>query len=252
MKKNLIDVFQDTLEVSKSIPNKSETTKHTFDDILGPFLSEYNGNVIVEPIDTVSSLQKWSELGKTCILNMASAKRPGGGVENGATAQEESMFRCSNLWNSIDRSHYPLKMDECLYTENSTFFKDRNYDLMEPIDCDVMTIAAINLNEMGHFLGKRVAKFNDLNKTIAYEDNTRNKIRLMASIPSTFGVRNLILGAWGCGVYKNDPERMAGYFRDVIIGEGYHGLYDMVIFAIINDNNSVGNNYEIFDRILNN
>jgi len=250
MKKNLIDVFQDTLELSKSFTNKSETTKHTFDDILGPFLSEYNGNVIVEPIDTVSSLQKWSKLGKTCILNMASAKRPGGGVERGATAQEESMFRCSNLWDSIDKSNYPLKMDECLYTQNSTFFKDKDYDLMDPIDCDVMTIAAINLNEMEHFLGKKIAKFSELDKAISYEDNTRNKIRLMASIPSTFGVKNLILGAWGCGVYKNDPERMAGYFRDVIIGEGYHGLYDMVIFAVINDNNSVGNNYEIFNRIL--
>jgi hypothetical protein len=248
--KNLINVFQDTLEIAKNIPNKSDTTKHTFNEIIGTYHTEYKGNIIVEPLDTVSSLQKWSKLGKSCILNMASAKRPGGGVEKGATAQEESMFRCSNLWDSIDKSYYPLKMDECLYTENSTFFKDRNYDFMEPINCDVMTIAAINLNEMGHFLGKRVAKFEELNKAIDYEDNTRNKIRLMLSIPSTFGVKNLILGAWGCGVYKNDPEKMAGYFRDVIVGEGYHSLYDNIIFAIINDNNSVGNNFEIFNKTL--
>ena len=247
--KDLINVFQDTLEISKNLPNNSITTKHTFKEIIG-FHTDYKGNVHVEPNDTVSSLKKWNKSGKTCILNMASAKRPGGGVERGASAQEESMFRCSNLWGSIDKSFYPLRTDECLYTQNSTFFKDKNYNWMEPIECDVMTIAAFNLNEMGHFLGKRVAKFEDLNKTIAYEDTTREKIRLMVSVPSTAGVKNLVLGAWGCGVYKNDPEKMAGYFNDVVIGEGYHSLYDNVIFAIINDNNSVGNNFEIFKRIL--
>lgn len=248
MRKNLIEVFENTLELSKGIPNNSNTTKHTFKEILKP--TGGNGKVLVEPIDTVSALQKYSQTGKTCVLNMASAKRPGGGVERGATAQEESLFRCSNLWDSISKDFYPLKTDECLYTNNAKFFKDRNYDYIEPIECDVMTIAAFNLNEMGHFLGKRVAKFSELNKTISYEDNTKDKIRLMLSIPSRFNVKNLVLGAWGCGVYKNEPERMATYFHDIITNEGYQGLYDNIVFAVINDNNSVGNNYEIFNKII--
>ena len=246
--KNLINVFEDSLEIAKSLPNKSNTTKYTFDDILGPFQREYKDNVIVEPLDTVSALQKWSKSGKTCILNMASAKRPGGGVENGARAQEECLFRCSNLWESVPKSFYPLKINECLYTDSATFFKDKNYEWFEPIDCDVMTIAAINLNEMGHFLGNKVAKFKDLDKSVGYEENTRNKIRLMVSIPANHGVKNLVLGAWGCGVYKNDPEKMSGYFNDILIGEGYHSLYDNIIFAVINDHNSAGNNFEVFNK----
>jgi hypothetical protein len=52
-------------------------------------------------------------------------------------------------------------------------------------------------------------------------------------------------------VFKNDPEKVAQYFKDAIIGEGYGSLYKKIIFAVINDHNSVANNYEIFNTILN-
>ena len=68
----------------------------------------------------------------------------------------------------------------------------------------------------------------------------------MLSIPILNDTKSLILGAWGCGVFKNDPTKMAQYFYDVLIGEGYIKQLDKVIFAIINDHNSVGNNYQIF------
>jgi uncharacterized protein (TIGR02452 family) len=112
--------------------------------------------------------------------------------------------------------------------------EDKDYDLMDPIDCDVMTIAAINLNEMEHFLGKKIAKFSELDKAISYEDNTRNKIRLMASIPSTFGVKNLILGAWGCGVYKNDPEiKWKNKLHEILDGyKTYSNLPEMEEYAL--------------------
>jgi uncharacterized protein (TIGR02452 family) len=73
----------------------------------------------------------------------------------------------------------------------------------------------------------------------------------MLSVPQSWGAQYLILGAWGCGVFKNDPEKIAQYFKDSIIGEGYGSLYKKIIFAVINDHNSVANNYEIFNTILN-
>ena len=85
--KDLIKVFKDTQEISNQIPNTSVTTKHGIEDIL-MFVSvgnsvgrkkEIKNNVTVENSDTVSSLVEWSKKGKTCILNMASFKRPGGG-----------------------------------------------------------------------------------------------------------------------------------------------------------------------------
>lgn len=245
--RNLINVFEDTLATCQTI-DKSVTTKHTFAEILPASPSSIN-NISVINSDTVSALVECINDGKTCAINMASAKRPGGGVENGASAQEECLFRCSNLWTSVDKSFYPLKIDECLYTKDAIFFKDKNYDYMEPVICDVITIAAFNLNEVGHFFGKRVAKFDELNKSI--DLNTKDKIRLMVSMPVKNGVKNLVLGAWGCGVYKNDPTKMSEYFREILIDEGYASLYDKVIFAVINDYNSVGNNFGIFSKTLN-
>lgn len=231
---NLINVFLDTEKHSEQF-NTSKTSIHS--DVLGPFLSVYdkdNQNILVENTDTVSSLIKWSKFGRTAILNMASSKRPGGGVRNGARAQEECLFRCSNLIHSVSTDFYSLEDNICLYTEEAVFFKDYLYNYIEPIKCDVITIPALNLN-----------KSETINN---YEKETMNKIRVMLSTPSKFGVKNLILGSWGCGVFKNDPEKISNYFKMVLIDEGYHSLYDKVIFAIINDHNSVSNNYKIFNK----
>ncbi len=245
---NLIDVFQDTLSISKSLSNRSETHKHFSNEISGPFLSIFENNIIIEPLDTVSAIQKWSQFGKVCALNMASHKRPGGGVENGARAQEECLFRCSNLSVVVSKDFYPLNTLECLYTEKAVFFKDKDYRLIDPIESDVITIAALRL--VGVVGSNGSLSYEPSDSRINYEKVTKDKIRLMLSIPYSFGSEYLILGAWGCGVFKNDPEKMAQYFKDILIGEGYANLYKKIIFAVINDHNSVANNYEIFNRIL--
>lgn len=242
MSKNLIEVFQDTLSQSMQYPI-SDTTKYNFNSILKDKISinyKDTSQIEVLPIDTVTALI--NSQGKVAILNMASAKRPGGGVINGARAQEECLFRCSNLSVSISPKFYPLQEDEALYTKNAIFFKDKNYDYIYPITVDVITIPAVNLNN--------IAKYDDLHKTNNYEKLTKDKIRLMLSMAILNETRILILGAWGCGVFKNDPTTMAQYFYDILIGEGYIKQLDKVIFAIINDHNSVGNNYQIFKSIL--
>jgi uncharacterized protein (TIGR02452 family) len=239
---NLVEVFQDTLKNSEDLM-VSVTTKHTFSEINPPRLTMYKPNISVINSDSVSALTEYSKLGKTCVLNMASYKRPGGGVYNGARAQEECLFRCSNLIQVVPNSFYPLQENEALYTKDSVFFKDKNYDYMEPIVCDVITIAAINLNEN--------AKYDPVQNVIDYRKITKDKIRLMISLAVKNGVQNLILGAWGCGVFKNDPNLMSQYFSEILTGEGYSIDFKNVVFAIINDHNSVDNNYEIFYKNLN-
>jgi uncharacterized protein (TIGR02452 family) len=193
--------------------------------------------------DSVSAVVEYSKLGKTCVLNMASYKRPGGGVHNGARAQEECLFRCSNLIQVVPTSFYPLEVNEALYTKDAIFFKDKDYDYMEPVVCDVITIAAINLNEN--------AKYDPVQNVADYRKITKDKIRLMVSLAAQNGVKNLILGAWGCGVFNNDPTTMSQYFSEVLIGEGYSVDFDNIVFAIINDHNSVGNNFDIFNNQFN-
>lgn len=231
---NLINVFLDTLEISNNLPN-GKTNKHTIQEIIKPN-SKSDIKISVYNSDTVSSIQKFSTKGKTCALNMASPKNPGGGVRNGARAQEECLFRCSNLINSISSEFYPLTDLECLYTQSALFFKDKNYKHIDPVKSDIITIAAKNLSST--------------DKDEIYESLTKDKIRLMLSIPYLHGTDNLILGAWGCGVFNNDPNDIAKYFKEIIIDENYGSLYKNIIFSIINDHNSVDNNYKIFSDIL--
>jgi uncharacterized protein (TIGR02452 family) len=226
---NLVEVYQDTLDYSKDLIN-SITTKHDFSEISTS--KSISKNIEVVNSDSVSALTEFSKTGKTAVLNMASYKRPGGGVINGARAQEECLFRCSNLGHVISTDFYPLQDDELLWTKDAVFFKDVNYGYMKDVKVDVVTIAAINLNAQ---------------KVDNYEELTKNKIRLMLSIATKNNIDNIILGAWGCGVFGNEPSKMAKMFRDVI-NEGYS--FDNIIFAIINDHNSVGNNYNEFKNII--
>jgi uncharacterized protein (TIGR02452 family) len=235
--KNLIEVFEDTKQYT--LDNnliKSKTTKHTFLEI-EPAQLLTKSNISVINSDTVSAAIEFSLLGKTALLNMASHKKPGGGVRNGARAQEECLFRCSNLSEVIPISHYPLQEDECLYTSDAVFFKDFNYDYIKPTEIDVITMAAINLN---------VFELTDFKQ---YIKTNKDKIRLILSLAIKNGVKNIILGAWGCGVFKNNPAQIATFFKEVL-DEGYKSHFDNVVFAIINDHNSVDNNLEIFKSIL--
>ena len=235
--KNLIEVFEETKQYTlDNNLTKSKTTKHTFLEI-EPAHGLPKSNISVINSDTVSAAIDFSLLGKTALLNMASYKRPGGGVRNGARAQEECLFRCSNLSEVIPTSHYPLQEDECVYTSAAVFFKDFNYDYITPTEIDVITMAAINLN------GFELTDFKQYIKT------NKDKIRLMLSLAIKNEVKNIILGAWGCGVFKNNPVQIATFFKEVL-DEGYNSYFDNVVFAIINDHNSVDNNLEIFKSIL--
>lgn len=235
----LIDIFADTAEHSKDMLI-STTSKYTFRDIIKVEKpTDFFDNISVINSDSVSALVEYSKKGKTCVLNMASYKHPGGGVERGARAQEECLFRCSNLYHVISKNFYPLIENQCLYTSDAVFFKDVNYNYMDSIVADVVTIAALNLNTEHYAYGNNVDEE-------YYEKTTKNKIILMLSLAIKNKIDNIILGAWGCGVFKNDPEKMSNYFYDILLREGYANYFSNVVFAIINDHNSVANNYIIF------
>lgn len=245
-KQSRIDVYTDTiLQIeSGAVESNSISTKHSFSEIKKvPATNEF----IVQNMDSVSALERYSRYGKVCMLNMASYKRPGGGVRNGAATQEECLFRCSNLFETVNKKHYPLQDDQCIYTRDAVFFKNARYHTIDPITCDVVTIAAINLNKNSKY-DKKNEKWVDgiVEKNSNYNWMTRHKMKLMLSLAKQNHVKVMILGAWGCGVFKNDPVDIANLFKEVF--EDYE--FEAVIFPIINDQNSVGDNYNVFKEVL--
>ena len=177
---------------------------------------------------------------KTCLLNMASYKTPGGGVKKGSMAQEEELARRTNLMYHIDKSDfYPLELDEYIYSKSIRILKNPNYENINMDnsmgDFSVISVPAIKISE---FEGTKDE----------YEFYTDLKIQTIFEIPKQNDVKNIILSAFGCGAYKNDPHYIASIFKKYI--QIYKPYYENIIFSIIQDSNSVANNFEIFKKII--
>ena len=176
--------------------------------------------------------------GKVAVLNFANPHYPGGGVTRGAMAQEECLCRSSNLYPCLadqvvfeefyghhrQSTDYDFS-DRLIYTAGVTVFKDdAPVPQMLPKEdwfrVDVITCAA-------PFQGKR----RYINRKVLGE-LLKSRIRniLEAAIENEVDV--LILGAFGCGVFRNPPEVVAAAFRRVLGEKRYHTAFRRVIFAI--------------------
>ena len=253
-KEYLVKVFEDTEKIvnSGAFDNVLFSSKEMFDvkkrnPLVQDVLNDKKGLVTVDNMDCVSMAQTLSYAGKTCILNMASHYRPGGGVKNGARAQEEELCRRSNLIFGLEYNSnndlYPIQEDEYLYTKDVTFFKDGKYQVCEPFDLDVITIPAINLNKEKD---KWLFEGNDKE----YKQYMQAKVLATIIRPMQAGCVNLVLSAFGCGVFKNDPNFVSELYREYLYDFGMRYFFNRISFAIINDQNATNNNFGIFKKIL--
>lgn len=191
-----------------------------------------DGLLLVTRSRTYEAAERYKGM-KTCVLNFASATNPGGGVENGASAQEECLCRCSTLYfnlteqdvqNQFHKKHrYDLKNgklsvlynDDCVFTPGVTVFKtDTNSpELMEKDDwyqVDVITCAAPNLrnvpsNIMNPDAGEDAVS---ISKKPLKELHVKRTKRIL-DIAKAEGEEVVVLGAFGCGAFQNPPEVVA-------------------------------------------
>ncbi len=170
------------------------------------------------------------------VLNFASAKNPGGGFLKGARAQEESLARSSALYACLEKSrmyaHHRASSD-CLYSDwmihspHVPVFRDDDNGVLleEPYDCAFLTTPAPNA---GVILQRDASPRSreDIERTLA------TRARRVLAICAAKGHRHLVLGAWGCGVFANDPAFVARTFGAELEG-AYAGVFDEVIFAVL-------------------
>lgn len=185
---------------------------------------------------------------KIAVLNFASATNPGGGVKNGSSAQEESLCRCSTLYPTLDQKRMwdlyysvnraqsdPLHTDACIYSPGIVICKtDESIPQRLPEDkfvsIDVITCAAPNLRE------KPSNIYNpDSGNAVHITPDKLYKLHLKRAkhilhIAACNGVDMLVLGAFGCGAFQNDPNVVAKAYRDAL--KEYGGYFDLIEFAI--------------------
>lgn len=181
------------------------------------------------------------------VLNMASRQNPGGGVYSGAGAQEENLFRRSNLFQSmfqfapyasqygIKKSVHQYPLDKNfggIYTKNATVFRDteaNGYALLEePVLMSFISVPGMNrpeLNSEGMIVDSLV-------------EPIKNKIRTIFRIGLENGHDALVLGALGCGAFRNPPKHIARLFHEVIEEPEFANQYKLLLFAILEDHNS--------------
>ena len=171
---------------------------------------------------------------KIMCLNFASAKNPGGGFINGAEAQEESLARTSGLYESLlqgwDYYKVHREMESCFYTDMMiyspkvpVFRKDKGELLPKPVLCNFITSPAVNAGVV-----KRQEQDREGEIFGAMDVRTDKMLALALSQ----GNETLILGAWGCGVFKNDPKEIAELFKKHLHGK-YKNKFKRVVFAIL-------------------
>lgn len=171
---------------------------------------------------------------KIMCLNFASAKNPGGGFINGAEAQEESLARTSGLYESLLQAwdYYTIHraMESCFYTDTMiyspkvpVFRKDKGELLPKPVLCNFITSPAVNAG---------VVKRQEPERANEILDAMDLRMDKMLSLALHQGNEVLILGAWGCGVFKNDPNEIAGLFRKHLQGK-YKNKFKRVVFAVL-------------------
>lgn len=204
--------------------------------------------VEVQNIDCLYAGVQLTEQGyNPAILNMASRRNPGGGVVTGAGAQEETLFRRTNLFRSLyqfapyseqygiqrSRYQYPLERNfGGIYSPNAIYFREseqKGYALLDnPVSLSFITVAGMNRPDLT--ADGMIADY--------HVEPIKNKIRTIFRIGLLHGHDSLVLGALGCGAFRNPPRHVAQLFHEVIKEREFRNQYRRIVFAILDDHNA--------------
>ena len=198
----------------------------------------------------MAASQRYFYHGKECIavLNFASAVNPGGGVKSGSSAQEESLCRCSTLYPTLNQrflweQYYepnrsagdPLHTDACIWSPGIVICKldasgNPRIDPEGWTTVNVISCAAPNLRERtGNIRNPEAAVPVHLTAEEQYALHLKRAKHIL-HIAASKRAAALILGAFGCGAFANDPWAVARAYRDAL--EEYGPYFSYVEFAV--------------------
>jgi uncharacterized protein (TIGR02452 family) len=191
--------------------------------------------------------------GHVGCLNFASARNPGGGFLTGAQAQEEALARCSALYPCLlktpeyyerNRAHRSaIYLDLLIYSPLVPFFRNDAGVLLErPFAASVITAPAPNAGAVLQ---------NEPKNAPSIEPALRRRAELVLTVAHTRGIDSLVLGAWGCGVFRNEPIKVAKIFAEFLTLPGkFAGAFSRVTFAVL-DRSEEAPTYRAFAQVFN-
>lgn len=252
------EIFQDTEKFCRTNPALIQAWKSSSEKqklILENEAVIYEKQIYETPTKIIVSKKRTFEAAmnypgkKVAVLNFASASNPGGGVVNGSSAQEECLCRCSTLycnltedfmWKNFYQPHRhaanPIHNDDLIYTPDVVIFKsDTPYPRLLPQNkwtkVNVITCAAPNLRERP----SNAFNTGDGNQAVKISPAQLEQIHIQRGrkiLATAAANKNevIILGAFGCGAFMNNPEIVANAYTKLI--KEFKNAFKVIEFAI--------------------
>lgn len=271
-----IEVFNDTIQwiksdsdLSNSIAKAKKNTIIFWENDYPVFDTSKKENTIItvsmdRSYQAAMRLHRDNPDRKIAVMNFANAFHPGGGVTIGASAQEECLCRTSTLYPLLNRTklrkkfykhHYTLNTskasDALIYTEGVVICKT-DVDLPERmpkedwITVDVITVAAPDLRKLSNIQSTLVGSENIMNEAELFGYHVKRAIHVLTCAAAK-GVDTLVLGAFGCGAFQNNPEVVARAYK-IALNE-FPKVFKEIEFAVYCNPNDVIN-YQVFKNMF--
>lgn len=181
------------------------------------------------------------------VLNFASARKIAGGFRRGAKAQEEDLARSSGLVRCLETTPQFYEENQAstsfLYTDNMIYsprvpwFRATDSALLDGYFlASIISAPAPNAKE---YLRSASADRRILKETIL------RRAGYILAVAESNGHGTLLLGAWGCGVFRNEPAEVAGAFMSQLKSRRFRNSFSRVVFAVFDPTKSLAT-YEAF------
>ncbi len=235
---NQAGAWQDlSAAITASVAATQLYTETALQELVTNQAGDQDTQIEVWALTTIAAARLLMQQGEQNLLclNFASAKNPGGGFLGGAEAQEENLAKASSLYPGLitQMAHYEagraykscLYRHDMIYSPAVVFFRDDTYALLDQaFTMSVITSAAVNAG---------VVKRNEAQNIAQIVPVMQQRARFVLRLALARGHRSIILGAWGCGVFQNDPQMVAQIFVNLLMqDQEFSQQFKRVIFAV--------------------
>jgi uncharacterized protein (TIGR02452 family) len=266
-----IQVFEDTLtfidynkKLSESVEYSINHTNVFYEDDYPVFDTKQNRPMKISvtherTFESAIRLHKENSESKIAVMNFANAFHPGGGVAKGSGAQEESLCRCSTLYpvltqKSLKEDFYDYHRDydsskatdSLIYTEKILICKTdedipQRFNEADFVPVDVITVAAPDLRDESD-------RYENDSMTDAelFGYHVKRAIHVL-TVAAAKDVDILVLGAFGCGAFANDPSVVANAYKTAL--SVFPKAFDQVVFAVYTPESNT-ENFDVFKKVI--
>jgi len=271
-----IEVFQDTMnwiktdkELSDSIVKAKKNTTIFWENDYPAFDQKATCDTVItvskdRSYEAAMRLDKSMPGSKIAVMNFANAFHAGGGVTKGSSAQEECLCRTSTLYpllyrrslrDTFYKHHHTLNTskasDALIYIEGVIICKTdedlpKRMSREEWVSVDVITVAAPDLRTKSNIHAAIIDNGTYMNDAELFGYHVKRAIHIMTCAAAK-GADTLVLGAFGCGAFQNNPEVVARAYKVAL--DEFPNVFRRIEFAVYCSPKD-DTNYQVFNRIF--